>query len=250
MGNHGRFLTTDYPTPVPSLDHSGEYTEDMSRKPGKRRVYSWKMALVAALGVSVVGGGAWVAKNLPYYVGETVTQVVDGDTFFIANRQPIRLFGINAPELENCLGTDARNALANLIEGKRVILRQPLTDGHGRVMALVYADGRLVNEVMLRAGLAQYKRQGESETARLKTASDDARAAAIGIYSPLCIQVEPPDPACAIKGNYDEQRGVKVYFPPSCRMYNLVKVQLFQGDRWFCSESDAEKAGFTKGEGC
>lgn len=212
--------------------------------------FSWKKIIASAIALATVSSGAFTVKNLPYFVGEKVVEVVDGDTFIIANRQPMRLFGLNAPELSFCLGIESKQALSSLIAGKKVIIREPLSDGRGRVMALVYLDGVLVNEVMIRTGLAQYKRQGESETARLKSASDYARDNNIGIYSSLCRQTEPPDSRCAIKGNFDEQKGKKFYFLPDCRSYSLVVIQKHQGDDWFCTEKEAKAAGFAKSPDC
>jgi micrococcal nuclease len=189
-------------------------------------------------------------KALPYFVGEKVVEVVDGDTFIIANRQPIRLYGLDAPELPHCLGQEAKEALSSLVLGKRVILREPFSDGGSRVMTLVYADGKLINEVMLRAGLAQYRRQGGSETDALKQASDVAKNENIGIYSPTCYQTTPPNPKCAIKGNYDERKAENIYTMPQCNYYSLVIVQKHQGDAWFCSEQEAKEAGFTRSVDC
>ena len=58
---------------------------------------------------------------------------------------------------------------------------------------------------MIVQGLAEYQRQGESETATLKAANDYARKNKLGIFSLLCTQVIPPDPKCSIKGNFDAQ---------------------------------------------
>lgn len=228
------------------------YTKFMAKikKSKKARFPTWKKLLAVALTTASFGVGAIAVRNLPYYIGETVTEVVDGDTFFIeANHQPIRLYGVNAPELENCLGREAKQVLTTLIGGKRVFLRNPLSDGRGRVMALVYTDKILVNEVMVRAGLVDY-RQGGPEAERLKKANLYARGNKIGIYSEKCFQTTPPKSNCAIKGNFDEDKRIKVYYKPSCGFYSLVNVELYQGDNWFCTENEAQKAGFKKAESC
>src|SRR3989338_880674 len=124
----------------------------------------WKKLLLIGLGVSALGVSTYSSKILTNFTGEKVIEVVDGDTIFIANRQPIRLYGINAPELGNCMGKDAKTALSSLVLNKKVILREPMSDGRGRVMALVYQSGKPVNEIMVKSGLAQYRRYGGSET--------------------------------------------------------------------------------------
>jgi len=220
------------------------------KKKKKRTVPRWKRLLVTAIAAGAIGGGALAAGNLPYYKGDKVVEVVDGDTFFIENKQTIRLYGLDAPELENCLGQDAKQALSSLILNKRVQLREPIADQRTRrIMALVYSDGKLINEVMVRAGLAENNGQG-SQKSRMKAANDYARNNHIGIYSPACYQPEPPDPTCVIKGNYDTYQYKKIYVTPDCRYYSLVIIMKHQGDQWFCTETEAKKSGFTKSDEC
>lgn len=220
------------------------------RRKKKQAVPRWKKLLIAALAAGTIGGGALAAGNLPYFKGEKVIEVVDGDTFIIENHQPIRLYGLNAPEVENCMGKEAKQALTTLILGKRVQLREPLSEGHGRVMALVYQDKVLINEVMIRAGLAEYGGQGLSQNARMKSANVYARNNKIGIFSPTCYQTEPPNPACIIKGNFDNAQYKKIYITPACINYSNVIIQKHQGDDWFCTETEAKRAGFVKSDTC
>jgi hypothetical protein len=52
-----------------------------------------------------------------------------------------------------------------------------------------------------------------------------------------------------------EQKGTKCfiigknYFYPGCPNYDNVKVEIAD-DEWFCSESEAKKAGYQKAELC
>ena len=117
-------------------------------------------------------------------------------------------------------------------------------------MALVYIDGLFVNEFMIKNGFASSTREAGVETVAVKAANDYARANKIGIYSPLCTQTEPPDPKCNIKGNYDYQQRQKIYFLPSCGYYSMVEIKKYQGDAWFCTQKEAQKAGFTKSASC
>lgn len=52
-----------------------------------------------------------------------------------------------------------------------------------------------------------------------------------------------PDPSCDIKGNVNSH-GERIYHTTSSRSYNVTKVKLEEGDRWFCTEAEAEAAGF------
>lgn len=179
-----------------------------------------------------------------------VVEVVDGDTFFIANRQPIRLYGLDTPELTNCYGQEAKGQLTKLITGKSVELRDILTDDFGRILATVYLNGKLLNEDLIKNGFALYAGQGNTATKTLKDAGEFARNNHVGIFSQQCYQVTPPDPNCAIKGNIDHVKKAKVYYPPKCKTYNGVEMELYLGDVWFCSESEAQKAGFSLAPTC
>ena len=59
---------------------------------------------------AIVLGSVPVVKRI-VRPGELVVEVVDGDTFIIQNRQPIRLYGVDAPAVEDCMGTEARQTL-------------------------------------------------------------------------------------------------------------------------------------------
>ncbi len=198
----------------------------------------------------VVGMAAAATLSLPYFVGENVKDIKDGDTFTIANGQLIRLYGLDAPEPENCYGPQAAQELSKLVSGKRVVLRESIIDHYRRVVALVYVDGKLVNEAMIRQGFAHYERAGQSESKALVEANLYARANKLGIYGPECYQPNPPDPKCVIKGNYDRDKYNWVYLLPDCPYYNKTIIEKFMGEKYFCSEAEAQKAGFTKAKFC
>jgi hypothetical protein len=117
-------------------------------------------------------------------------------------------------------------------------------------MALVYQGNTFVNYVMLRSGLAAYDGAGKNQRKELYKADMYARNNKVGIYSTTCTQTEPPNPACAIKGNMDTTSDNKNYFLPGCGFYSAVIIHKFEGDDWFCSEAEARKAGFVKSETC
>jgi hypothetical protein len=50
---------------------------------------------------------------------------------------------------------------------------------------------------------------------------------------------------CDIKGNIS-QRGKKVYHVPGAPTYGDVKIDTAAGERWFCTEEEAAKAGWKK----
>lgn len=79
---------------------------------------------------------------------ETVTEVLDGDTFRTANRKnPIRLADVDAPEKGEPGAKAATEALRNLIEGKEVSI-DTRGRSYGRSVARVKVNGRSVNKAM------------------------------------------------------------------------------------------------------
>lgn len=203
------------------------------------------LALVSAAAI-VGAGGAGIYKALPYFVGEKVTQVLDGDSFKIANKQTIRLASLDAPETGNCMASAATAALTKKILGKRVVLRDVKTDIYRRIMALVYVNGELVNAYMIKNGFAVSTREAGQENAAVSAANLYAREHHLGVYSSACYQPDPPDPECPIKGNIDDKTREKQYLLPDCRHYSKVIIEKSFGEAYFCTEKEAQAAGFTK----
>ena len=205
---------------------------------------------VAVLTAVVIAGTGKAFKNFvdPY---ETVFRVVDGDTFILeANKQAVRLFGIDAPELNNCYGQESLSRLSGLLKKEKVQLKEPVVDKFGRIVALAFVNGKLVNETMIKEGYAAYRSEPGSGKEAMKAAHEQAKSAKIGIYSPTCTDETPPDPKCAIKGNNDLDRNEYLYLLPTCPYYHTVIIRRFEGDQWFCSESEAKKAGFKLSPAC
>lgn len=50
---------------------------------------------------------------------------------------------------------------------------------------------------------------------------------------------------CRIKGNISDA-GERVYHVPGQKYYLQTRVNWLNGERWFCSESDARAAGWRK----
>jgi micrococcal nuclease len=211
----------------------------------------WKKLAAGIAAASALGAGSvGVYKNLPFFIGEKVVKVIDGDTVILENHQSIKLMGVNAPEPEHCYGSQSTLYLRKLVLGKRIFLREPVTDQYRRIVALVYLDRKLVNEMMIRGGYGLFTRSAESATKDMQEANKFARGYSLGIFSPDCYQLNPPDPKCVIKGNLDRDKNAWVYLRPDCSYYDVTVVEKFLGERWFCTESEAKRAGFTKFSYC
>ena len=80
--------------------------------------------------------------------------VVDGDTVVIQKTQ-IRLFGIDAPEIDHPHGKNAKWALVKLCKGKTIRAEITEQDAYGRTVANCYLqDGRDLSAEMVKLGLA------------------------------------------------------------------------------------------------
>ncbi len=80
---------------------------------------------------------------------EIVQWVVDGDTFETQGiRAPIRLEGVDAPEVQDYLGREARAHLIQLMEDRRVLVDLVGYDNDGRRLAWVKCNGQSVNREM------------------------------------------------------------------------------------------------------
>lgn len=212
-----------------------------------------KLALVSALLLVTTSALAKVNLSKKSFVDTTlkVTDVIDGDTFVTENRQRIRLFGANAPELNYCLGPESKSLLESLIKNKKILLAEPRADKWGRVLALVYQNNILVNLVMVQAGLARFEGETSSKETLFHQANNYARQNKLGVFSPTCYQTENPHNSnCNIKGNIDKGDGTKIYHLSDCSEYNRTVVETSLGEQWFCTESEAKKAGYTKSLHC
>jgi len=92
----------------------------------------------------------------------TVARVIDGDTIIIATGHRVRYIGIDTPEVypeREALGTEARQANRQFVEGKKIRLEQDVsdTDKYGRLLRYVYVDDLFVNAELVRQGLAEAK---------------------------------------------------------------------------------------------
>ena len=181
-----------------------------------------------------------------------VTEVLDGDTLIIAPDQSMRLANIDTPSIDNCFGQEAKDFLTNLILNQRVNIISVGRDAYKRTVALVYLpDGQLVNQIMAQNGLGIYTSTKTDEREKINQAVESARNNQIGIFSQTCSQTENIDnPKCNIKGNIGKHDREKYYHLPECAEYNRTIVELHLGEQWFCSEKEANQAGYSKSKNC
>lgn len=193
-------------------------------------------------------------------------RVIDGDTIDIAG-QRIRLFGIDTPEIEQtCMangkqyacGQNASFALSQIVGRHWVYCHEKDRDQYDRIVAvcnLAGAKGPEVNGTMVRTGWALAYRQFSRDYVGLER---EARQAKVGLWRGEFVKpwdwrrgkrlsgANDNEPAkCLIKGNIG-RRGTRIYHVPGGQYYNRTKISQTKGERWFCSEAEAEAAGWRR----
>lgn len=87
-----------------------------------------------------------------------VTRIIDGDTFETEKGEKVRLIGINAPEISDIFGQEAKHYLSDLIENKTVELQidniSNDRDRYQRLLRYVILDGVDINKKMVSDGFA------------------------------------------------------------------------------------------------
>lgn len=194
----------------------------------------------------------------------------------------IRLEGIDAPEGgQRCnlkwygtwdCGRAATTALSQIVRDRTVTCDDRGADKYGRTLSVCFADNRDINSEMVRIGLAwAFVRYSNLYVVQ----ENDARAAKIGVWqaptqAPWDWRAAQRQPAiarsaperagnsspsqtadaaldqhpqgCNIKGNVT--RNGRIYHTPTSPWYERVKMSLGFGRRWFCSEGEAQAAGW------
>jgi len=200
-----------------------------------------------------------------------VTEVIDGDTIEINGSDRIRLLEIEAPERGECYFSESKEALSNLIQGEYVRLEKDISgiDFYGRLLRYVFLpqqdtmDDTFVNDYMLEQGFADIYESSQDKRYRgiLMHGRNEAVTMGKGMWSECEEELKetterfetnnfPPDLTCVIKGNVSKSGYGKVYFLPGCADYQRVKIDFTKGDMYFCTEEEAEAAGFKKSESC
>jgi micrococcal nuclease len=196
-----------------------------------------------------------------------VTRVIDGDTIEIEGGEKVRYLGIDTPETVDprkpvqCFGVEASKKNKELVEGKSVRLEKDISerDKYSRLLRYVWADGTLINLELVKQGFARsysYPPDVKYQEEFL-AAEKEAREAGRGLWgacpitspSPTATADETSKGSCDIKGNISTS-GEKIYHLPGCGSYTKTKIDEDRGERWFCSEKEAQEAGWRKALNC
>lgn len=180
-----------------------------------------------------------------------VVRVIDGDTIEIEGGFKVRYIGIDAPESTTsleCFGRESTNFNRQLVEGRIVELEKDVseTDKYGRLLRYVYIDEIFANRHLIGQGYAHASSYPPDIKYQdnLVNAEQEARENNRGLWSG-CAGDQPQLADCPIKGNISSS-GEKIYHLPGQKYYDKTVIDESRGERWFCSEEEAQSVGWRK----
>lgn len=199
-----------------------------------------------------------------------VVRVVDGDTIEIEGGEKVRYIGIDTPETVDprkpvqCFGVEASKKNKEMVEGKMVRLEKDITDRdkYNRLLRYVWVDDTFINLELVKQGFAysysyppDIKYQGQ-----FLKAQQEAREAKRGLWSTCpptpeqttstpAVSPVPNGDSCSIKGNINTA-GEKIYHLLGCGSYAKTSIDENRGEKWFCTEAEAQTAGWRKALNC
>jgi micrococcal nuclease len=93
----------------------------------------------------------------------TVKRVIDGDTFVMDDNTHIRLNNLDAPEISQTYGIQAKQFLSNLVLNKNITGIKHGKDRYGRTIADLYVNGLWINKLLVDSGYAYVYLKYDSE---------------------------------------------------------------------------------------
>ena len=137
--------------------------------------------LLLALASGIAAGAQQAVEGL-------VRHVTDGDSLVLQPDRPdakpikLRLLGLDAPEICQDGGVEARDALARRVAGRRVIVIGSVRDAYHRRLVTLLLDGEDIGAWMVREGHA-WNMRFRGRPGRYDVAEREARAARRGVFA-------------------------------------------------------------------
>ncbi|MCB5933858.1 thermonuclease family protein [Caldibacillus thermoamylovorans] len=203
-----------------------------------------------------------------------VMNVVDGDTMDIqfenGKEERVRLVLVDTPETKHPtkpvqpFGPEASAFTKEMLAGKNVQVELDVQerDQYGRILAYVYIDGKMFNELLLEKGLARVAvfPPNTRYVDEFYAIQKKAQEAKLGIWSiedyvtdnGYIVQEETGENQSSTNTNIDCQnpikgninsKGEKIYHVPGGQYYDITKAE-----ELFCTEQEAVNAGYRKSQ--
>jgi len=150
------------------------------------------VALSALLFLAVAVGAPRAGDEGVFY--GPLLRVKDGDSLVVRVQgveMDFRLADVDAPEIDQPYGQQAKRELASLAAGKQLVLKPIDTDRYGRTIAHVWNGDTYLNEQMVKRGAAWFYAEF-AHGPTLYGVEQEARKAKLGLWAlPLKDRVEP-----------------------------------------------------------
>ena len=134
---------------------------------------------------------AKVVQNPTILKGYQAVKVSDGDTLnvqkvengkFTGEVIKIRMFGIDAPEKTQDYGSESKQALEKMVNGKTLEIEEKNRDRYGRTVAVVYVNGKNVNEEMVKNGNAWWYQEYDKKDTKMQAYQENAKKNKLGLF--------------------------------------------------------------------
>lgn len=155
----------------------------------KKLTLSLALAIIALIFSFNQGFNAFLPQqNLEKELTGKVSKVIDGDTIeLLAKENPynhitklkIRLYGIDAPELKQAYGKEAKEYLSALILKQEVSLIIENKDKYDRFVGTIFLKGQDINKEMVKNG---YAHAYESFSKKYLAEQADAKKFKLGLW--------------------------------------------------------------------
>lgn len=138
----------------------------------------WLVAVVWLCLALPVSAEVFQAKVLSVSKGDSITVLHDGYP------EKIRLANVNSPEKDQAYGQKAREFTSGMVLGKQVTVDTTGQDRHAQSFAEVRTDdGKILNEELVKAGLAWWYRKHAPDNTRLAEMEKQARDQHLGLWA-------------------------------------------------------------------
>lgn len=165
-----------------------------------------------------------------------VMKVIDGDTIKVVDRDfqtlGIQLNGVDAPELKQDFGPEARDALAKRLHEKVVRIVIASRDELDRIAGEVFESGESINVWVIAQGYGWYNHKYDTDEAKSE-AETEARSATKGLWAS-----EKPVPPWVWKNPPDDGR---LYTQGNGTRYHCGSCETLDGRRKAITLEDAIK---------